>query len=103
MILNKESKAMSHLGEEPGGNTLKEAAVEDRSEASRHHPQPCNDASGRVFSISAEEPAQDAQAVACFVERMLALPDEDPPGLWEEAMRDLDAHRPFRKLFEGFY
>jgi hypothetical protein len=37
------------------------------------------------------------------VERMLAMPDEDPPGAWEEAMRDLDAHRPHRKLFEGLY
>ena len=29
------------------------------------------------------------------------MPDEDPPGAWEEAMRDLDAQRPHRKLFEG--
>jgi hypothetical protein len=34
---------------------------------------------------------------------MLAMPDEDPPGAWEEAMRDLDAQRPHRKLLEGLY
>ena len=46
---------------------------------------------------------QDAKAIAAFVELMFALPDEDPPGAWEEAMRDLDAQRPHRKLFEGLY
>jgi hypothetical protein len=34
---------------------------------------------------------------------MLPMPDEDPPGAWEEAMRDPDEHRPHRKLFEGLY
>ncbi len=43
------------------------------------------------------------RAIADLVERMLAMPDEDPPGAWEEAMRDLDAHRPHRKLFKGLY
>ena len=60
---------------------------------------PCNDATGRVRPISAEEQAHDAKAIADLVERMLAMPDEDPPGAWEEAMRDLDAHRPHRKVF----
>ena len=64
---------------------------------------PCNDVTGRVRPISAEEQAQNARAIADLVERMLAMPDEDPPGAWEEAMRDLDAHRPHRKLFEGLY
>jgi len=62
----------------------------------------CNDATGRVRRISAEEQARNAQAIAELVERMLAMPDEDPPGAWEEAMRDLAAHRPHRKVFEGF-
>jgi hypothetical protein len=64
---------------------------------------PCNDAKGRVLPITPEQQAQDAKAIAELVERMLAMPDEDPPGAWEEAMRDLDAHRPHRKLFEGLY
>jgi hypothetical protein len=59
--------------------------------------------SGGVRPISAEEQAVNARAVAELVERMLTMPDEDPPGAWEEAMRDLDAHRPHRKLFEGLY
>jgi hypothetical protein len=64
-------------------------------------PVPCNDERGRVLPITPEEHARDTKAIAAFVELMYALPDEDPPGAWEEAMRDLDAHRPHRKLFEG--
>ena len=56
-----------------------------------------------VLPITPEEQARDARAIAAFVERMLAMPDEDPPRAWEEAMRDLDAQRPHRKLFEGLY
>ena len=53
-------------------------------------------------SLQKNRPAMP-EAIADLVERMLAMPDEDPPGAWEEAMRDLDAHRPHRKLFEGLY
>ena len=66
-------------------------------------PVPCCDGKGRFRPITWEEQAEKARAVAAFVEKMLAMPDEDPPGAWEEAMRDLDAHRPHRKLFEGLY
>jgi hypothetical protein len=103
MISSKRSETMSHSDKEPAGNTLEEGAFEERLETSRPRPLPCNDARGRVVLITAEEQAQDARAMANFVERMLALPDEDPPGAWEEAMRDLDAQRPLRKLFEGLY
>jgi hypothetical protein len=77
-------------------------------ESARHNiaparPVPCNDERGRVLPITPEEHARDTKAIAAFVELMYALPDEDPPGAWEEAMRDLDAHRPHRKLFEGLY
>jgi hypothetical protein len=64
---------------------------------------PCSDVTDRVLPITPEEQAQKARDVAAFVEKMLAMPDDDPPGAWEEAMRDLDAHRPQRKLFEGMY
>jgi hypothetical protein len=64
---------------------------------------PCNDSSGRVLPITPEQQAEDAKAIAAFVELMFALPDDDPPGAWEQAMRDLDAQRPHRKLFEGLY
>jgi hypothetical protein len=63
----------------------------------------CVDARGRVLPLTPEEQARNARAIAAFIEEMAAMPDEDPPGAWEEAMRDLDAHRPHRKLFEGYY
>jgi hypothetical protein len=80
-----------------------EAALQDHDQSSRVRPLPCNDATGQVLPITREAQARDARAIAAFVERMLAMPDEDPPGAWEEAMRDLDEQRPHRKLFEGLY
>jgi hypothetical protein len=56
-----------------------------------------------VLPITLEEHAQKARAIAAIVDKMLAMPGEDPPGAWEEAMRDLDAYRSHRKLFEGLY
>jgi hypothetical protein len=94
---------MENLSEESRSSTSGETAPPDPARAAPARPVPCNDATGRVRPISAEEQARNAQAIADLVERMLAMPDEDPPGAWEEAMRDLDAHRPHRKLFEGLY
>ncbi len=94
---------MEIFDEETGESPSREAAPPDHPRATSVRPVPCNDATGRVRPISAEEQARNARAIAAFVERMLAMPDEDPPGAWEDAMRDLDAHRPHRKLFEGLY
>jgi hypothetical protein len=94
---------MGVLGEEPDVKTVNEAVLQGHARASSLPRVPCNDATGRVLPITPEEQAQDAKAVAAFVELMFALPDDDPPGAWEEAMRDLDAQRPHRKLFEGLY
>ncbi len=94
---------MGTLDEEPDVSTVKESALQSHARASSPRRVPCNDATGRVLPITPEEQAQDAKAVAAFVELMFALPDDDPPGAWEEAMRDLDAQRPHRKLFEGLY
>ena len=94
---------MGLLDQETDKNTDREAALRGHSRAPSPHPLPCNDATGRVVPITPEEQARDARAIADLVERMLAMPDEDPPGAWEDAMRDLDAQRPHRKLFEGLY
>jgi hypothetical protein len=89
--------------EQTGASRSTDTALPELASESSAHRVPCNDARGRVRPISAEEQARKAQAIASFVELMLAMPDEDPPGSWEEAMRDLDAHRPHRKLFQGLY
>jgi hypothetical protein len=94
---------MDAPSEKPDVDTEEEVAPLDRRVEIPRRPVPCNDATGRVRPITPEELARNARAIAEFVERMLAMPDEDPPGAWEEAMRDLDAHRPHRKLFEGLY
>jgi hypothetical protein len=92
---------MGTLDQEPDANADTGVAPLDHPAGSSPRPVPCYDATGRVRPISAGEQARNARAIADLVERMLAMPDEDPPGAWEEAMRDLDAHRRHRKLFEG--
>jgi len=94
---------MGLLDKEPEETTVKEAALQNHPQPSCVRPLPRNDATGHVLPITPEEQVRDARAIADLVERMLAMPDEDPPGAWEEAMRDLDAQRPHRKLFEGLY
>ncbi len=84
-------------------NTVKEAALLGHARGSSPRRVPRDNATGRALPITPEEQAQKARAIAAFVERMMSMPDEDPPGAWEEAMRDLDAHRPHRKLFEGLF
>ncbi len=88
----------------PTRTPLRKPACTINPGVSPRRPVPCNDPiTGRVVPITPEEQARNAKAIADLVDRMLAMPDEDPPGAWEEAMRDLDAHRPHRKLFEGLY
>jgi hypothetical protein len=56
--------------------------------------------------MSDEEWAERSRAArrALAVLREQTFDDEDPPGLWEEAMRNLDAGRPpDAKNFEGMY
>ena len=90
---------MDMLEEEPDVSTAEEAALQGDARASSPRRVPCNDATGRVLPIAPEEQARKARAIAAFVDKMLAMPDEDPPGAWEEAMHNLNAHRPHRKLF----
>jgi hypothetical protein len=89
--------------EDLGRNTEGDARPQDPESQSAPPPAPRVDARGRILPITPEEQARNARAIAALIEEMMAMPDEDPPGAWEEAMRDLDAHRPHRKLFEGYY
>jgi len=84
-------------------DTARDPAAQDADWQTPSRPVPCNDAHGRILPITPEEQARNARAIAAFLERMREMPDDDPPGAWEEAMRDLDAHRPHRKLFEEYY
>jgi hypothetical protein len=97
------TQEMEKFDEQTGASRSTETVSRELPSAPSGHRVPCNDVTGRVRPISAQEQARKAQAIAAFVDLMLAMPDDDPPGAWEEAMRDLDAHRPHRKLFEGLY
>jgi hypothetical protein len=94
---------MDTLDEEADVNINDEDALCDRPAVSSSRYVPRNDARGRVHAITPEEQARNAKAIAELVDRMLTMPDDHPPGAWEEAMRDIDAHRPHRKRFEGLY
>jgi hypothetical protein len=94
---------MEILDDGNGESASTKTAPSDQPRAPSVRREACNDATGRVRAFTPEEQARNAKAIADLVERMLSMPDEDPPGAWEEAMRDLDAHRPHRKLFEGLY
>jgi hypothetical protein len=59
------------------------------------------DEQGRIV-MSDEEWAERADAIRRMFAVWDTIPDDDPPGLWEEAMRNLDAGRPpGAKKFEG--
>lgn len=61
------------------------------------------DEQGRLLPISEEEWAARADAIRRMFAVWDTLPD-DPPGIWEEAMRGIDAERPpGMKKFEGMY
>ena len=83
-ISSEGSQTMGTLEEGPDVNTVEEAALQGHARATSLRRVPCNDATGRVLPITPEEQAQDAQAIAAFVELMFALPDDDPPGAWRK-------------------
>jgi hypothetical protein len=94
---------MGTLAGDTDMNTDKESGLPDRPDILPPRYVPCYDATGRVRPITQDQHARNERAIAKLVEEMLAMPDEDPPGAWEDAMRDLDAQRPHRKLLEGHY
>lgn len=101
--MSRGSETMGVPEAGPGENTPSEIARPQVADSAVPHCAPCCDMTGRILPITPEQQARDARAIAAFVERMRSMPDEDPPGAWEEAMHDLDAQRPHRKLFEGLY
>jgi hypothetical protein len=59
---------------------------------------------GAVPPLSEEEQAARASAVGRAMKVIASITDEtDTDERWAEIMRDLDACRPHRKLFEGMY
>ena len=86
--------------EGPDRNITRNAIPHDQEHPAAPRFVPCNDARGRVLPITPDEQARIARAIAAVIQRMYALTAEDPPEVWQEAMRDLDAHRPHRKPLE---
>lgn len=61
-------------------------------------------ATGRILPMSEEERAARRSAALRAIKAISQITDEtDTDEIWQEMMRDLDAQRPHRKLFEGMY
>ena len=62
------------------------------------------DERGRLIPLSPEERRARSEAAIRALDAIEAEGGvDDDDDLWREAMRDLDAHRPHRPLFEGMY
>lgn len=62
------------------------------------------DEQGRLIPISPEEREARAAAAIRAIDVIANITDEnDDDESWREILRDLDAHRPHRPLFEGMY
>jgi hypothetical protein len=66
-------------------------------------PAPGFDAEGNLLPESDEERARRSESLRQLFEEWQRRFDDDPPGAYEEALRIIDAERPHRKLFEGYY
>ena len=67
-------------------------------------PLAIDPATGRVLPMSDDEREARRAAAIRAIDAIAQITDEtDTVELWTEGMRDLDAHRPHRKLFEGMY
>jgi hypothetical protein len=67
-------------------------------------PAAVDPATGRILPMSDEERAARRDAAIRMLDAIGRITDDtDTDELWEEGMRDIDAYRPHRKLFEGMY
>lgn len=60
------------------------------------------DDEGHIVMSEEEGRARMAAGVRAF-KAMHLLPDEDPPGIEEEFMRNYDENHPHRPQFKGYY
>ena len=66
-------------------------------------PLSCLGPDGRFKSMSEEEHRQYIKSALERLDKIEQMTDDDPPGAFEEFMRGIDAGRPERPLFEGYY
>jgi hypothetical protein len=66
-------------------------------------PKSCLGADGKLPPINEEERRLRAEALRETLEAISLIPDDDPPGTFEEFMRGIDEGRPHRPMFKGMY
>jgi len=66
-------------------------------------PKSCLGPDGKIRRISEEERRQRSDALRKTLDAIAHIPDDDPPGAFEEFMRGIDEGRPHRPMFKGMY
>jgi hypothetical protein len=58
---------------------------------------------GKIIPMTDEERRARCEAARQRLKEIAQMTDEDPPGSYEQFMRNLDEGRPHRPLFKGMY
>ena len=66
-------------------------------------PKSCLGPDGKIPAMTEEERHQRSEALRETLEAIAKMPDDDPPGSFEEFMRGIDEGRPHRPMFKGMY
>ncbi len=66
-------------------------------------PQSCLGPDGKIRPISDEERRKRSEALRKTLAAIAQIPDDDPPGAFEEFMRAIDEGRSHRPMFKGIY
>jgi hypothetical protein len=86
-MTTKQLDAVAHLCDEQGSiPTFKPRALDEH---------------GRLIPLTPEERRERRQAYERMKRAIEHLPDNDPPDVFEEGMRGIDAERPHHPLFKG--
>jgi hypothetical protein len=64
-------------------------------------PKSCLGPDGKIPRMTEEERRLRSEALRETLEAIAQIPDDDPPGSFEEFMRGIDEGRPHRPMFKG--
>jgi hypothetical protein len=66
-------------------------------------PKSCLGPDGKISPTTEEERRLRSEALRETLDAIAQMPDDDPPGSFEEFMRGIDEGRPHRAMFKGMY
>jgi hypothetical protein len=66
-------------------------------------PPSCLGPDGKIIRLTEEERKAWCEAARQRLAEIAQMPDDDPPGAFEEFMRGIDEGRPHRPMYKGMY